>query len=52
MRQVRRHANFRFNDMRCPLMEEAEWLSETEQRMWTGYLVSTRFLLRALERQL
>ncbi|MGV0634374.1 MarR family transcriptional regulator [Mycolicibacillus trivialis] len=28
------------------------WLSDTEQRMWRGYLDSTRLLFRALDRQL
>lgn len=29
-----------------------QWLSDTEQRMWRGYLDSTRLLLRSLDRQL
>ena len=33
-------------------MEEVPWLSESEHRMWRGYLDSTRLLLRALDRQL
>lgn len=33
-------------------MEEVRWLSESEQRMWRGYLDTTRLLLRALDRQL
>jgi len=31
---------------------EVRWLSEPEQRMWRGYLDSTRLLLRELEVQL
>ncbi|BBY33887.1 MarR family transcriptional regulator [Mycolicibacter minnesotensis] len=31
---------------------ETRWLSEEEQRMWRGYLDSTRLLLRSLDRQL
>jgi DNA-binding MarR family transcriptional regulator len=33
-------------------VEDVQWLSEIEQRMWRGYLDSTRLLLRALDRQL
>ena len=33
-------------------VEEVRWLSEAEQKMWRGYLDSTRLLLRALDRQL
>lgn len=33
-------------------MDEVRWLAEAEQRMWRGYLDSTRLLLRALDRQL
>ncbi|MGV0743082.1 MarR family winged helix-turn-helix transcriptional regulator [Mycolicibacterium sp. XJ870] len=33
-------------------MAEAEWLSESEQQMWRGYLDSTRLLLRALDHEL
>lgn len=29
-----------------------QWFSEIEQKMWRGYLDSTRLLLRALDRQL
>jgi len=31
---------------------QTQWLSDQEQRMWRGYLDSTRLLLRALDRQL
>ncbi|WP_067968726.1 MarR family winged helix-turn-helix transcriptional regulator [Mycolicibacter icosiumassiliensis] len=31
---------------------ETGWLNEEEQRMWRGYLDSTRLLLRSLDRQL
>ncbi|ORV54105.1 MarR family transcriptional regulator [Mycolicibacter engbaekii] len=31
---------------------DTRWLSQKEQRMWRGYLDSTRLLLRSLDRQL
>ncbi|MGV9802293.1 MarR family winged helix-turn-helix transcriptional regulator [Mycobacterium sp. NPDC003449] len=33
-------------------MEETRWLSPSEQRMWRGFLDSTRLLLQALDRRL
>lgn len=33
-------------------MDGVQWLSESEQEMWRGYLDSTRLLLRALDRRL
>lgn len=34
------------------MTEEIRWLNETEQRMWRGFLDSTRLLLRELDFQL
>lgn len=33
-------------------MAEPHWLDDSEQRMWRGYLDSTRLLMRALDAQL